>query len=799
MLFGKRFNVKNEENNNVCTFEVENKVIDCNTKEIDYFNLAKQTDPNDPILIQVQLRGSGKTKLLYDIAKERNMIYIDFSCNSEGKSTKFFSVDYLFEKIGIIIKENKDSKLLRNRVEEILNIYLYSNIIHFSLFKEIFKDKTPEFFFRYSINGGQKILKELFQELLKYNIYDIKNIASFYSNIYNDLIFAYDEIGCLVDLFPDTFLCRGFNEKKDKIIDSLRGLFHVFADSVLSLRSFRYYQSKYLFYQLLVLTGTTLHIANLIINNISAFKKEEINICSPLKPFDKINLKEILNTYFSNLNNDCIDYLLNRWIGRGRFIFQFLIQSIFECILKVNKIDDIEKIILENEPDWYKDAISKSLEYLKSYEKININSNNIDEKKILEILKFVYFDLIMKRKFKNYMISYPIAAELVQQGIMFLPSKLKKMNLNIEYIKEPISFYGLNKFFQEKRLKDVDMNKREEIENSFLKDPILELCYNDLIQLYGSEGTGYYWQECLIRFFMLSFRPIYEKRNSIAEANIMKEFVKNDITLHFYTFEGIYVIDKDYSKIEFIDYLLEKDITSVYIPDKFVGNDITFTCTKLTLNECKKICEKLNVDFNKFKDFINKLPLKRIISIQAKFISTGDAIDNEKLKYASQTCLIENSYLGKKNKNTNNRKIFENYLNELNEIINWNIGIVCIAGKLPDEFDYNIKKINNNNSHHLLGYITPLNFDFKEKLQNFLIDCCKLGNRILKRKLDELYTKKNFVEIIKMENLEALEYKQLKEIANCLDIIINEDEGYIKKKDYIQKMIESYKNKKIKL
>jgi hypothetical protein len=243
MLFGKRFKVEEEENK-ICVFDVEDAVVECNTNEIDYFSLPKHSEINDPILIQVQLRGSGKTKLLYDMAKERNMIYIDFTCNSEGNSTKNFSVDYLFQKIGIIIEKNKDEVLLRKKVEEILDIFLYSNIIHFVLFKEIFKNESPEFFFRYSINGGQKVLKILFEDLLQYSKCDVKDIASLNSMKYS-LTFAYDEIGCLVDLFPNTFLCRGFDEKIHIKKNSLKGLFHVFADSVLNFRSFRYFQSNF--------------------------------------------------------------------------------------------------------------------------------------------------------------------------------------------------------------------------------------------------------------------------------------------------------------------------------------------------------------------------------------------------------------------------------------------------------------------------------------------------------------------------------------------------------------------------
>jgi len=227
-----------------------------------------------------------------------------------------------------------------------------------------------------------------------------------------------------------------------------------------------------------------------------------------------------------------------------------------------------------------------------------------------------------------------------------------------------------------------------------------------LVQKDGSEGSGYYWEDCLCRFFMLSLRSISGKRISIGEASIMKKFVEIDPTIYFYTFEGTYVIDEKFSKIDFTKYLLSRNTTNIYYPNKFVGNDITITCSKLTLEECKKICEFFSIKLNDY----DKLPLTRTITIQAKFLTKDKNVDSKTLKYASQTCLIENSYNGKKkNENSKNRKEFEyhffgkdrmnnskiniNKKNISDEIIDWNIGIVCIAGKIPE--DYEEKKMLN--------------------------------------------------------------------------------------------------------
>ena len=490
-----------------------------------------------------------------------------------------------------------------------------------------------------------------------------------------------------------------------------------------------------------------------------------------------------------------IQYLLNRWIGRARFIFQYLIQNILQ-----NFIDKKENIFYD-EPKMFLDAVLKSHEYIKSYENCLINSG-VEEKKISEILKYIYFDLVMKRKRKNFTTLYSLAANLVQQGIMFLPSNLEKINFSLELVEEPISFNALDFYFQKKRLSGVDTNNIEEIENSFLKDPILEICYNDLLQFGESMPSRYIWEDCLCRFFMLSLRPTL-KSTSIGYSSIMKSFVEIDYTLYFYSFEGVYVIDEDISenKFEFTHYLMLGNGLLVYYPNIYVGNDISFTILRLNFEDCMKISKFFNIKFD--KNIFNSLPLTRNLTIQTKFLTKDQNIDNQTLIYASKTCLIENSYSGKNNENSNNRTDFKNNfldkkikINNIEillskNIVDWNIGIVCISGSLPKNFDEKVQKINEN-PHHLIGYITPLNFNFKGKLQEFLIYCCHLGDKSLKRKVDDLYND-NIDNITKEEDLMLLTLEQLEPIASKYKIEKKKDN----KKNYVNKIAESIKKKKI--
>jgi hypothetical protein len=239
MLFGKKFEAKQKNKKIFSVIETNDTIIESNLQDIKLDKLEERADSKDPILIQVQLRGSGKTNLLYSLAKKRDVIYIDFTCDNNGNLTNFASVRKLFDIIKENIKKIKDLKILRYKTQEILDIFLLSNLIYHGIFREIIPDKKPEYFFRFSINSGQDIIANIFNELLKYKISDIKDIASSFKN---NVLFEYDEVGCLTDLFSKKFLPREVD--KNSLKNDLRGFFHVFADSVINLRSFRYYQSK---------------------------------------------------------------------------------------------------------------------------------------------------------------------------------------------------------------------------------------------------------------------------------------------------------------------------------------------------------------------------------------------------------------------------------------------------------------------------------------------------------------------------------------------------------------------------
>jgi hypothetical protein len=128
------------------------------------------------------------------------------------------------------------------------------------------------------------------------------------------------------------------------------------------------------------------------------------------------------------------------------------------------------------------------LSYLKSYEKKDILLKKNSEKKqaTKDILELVYHDIILRRRGTCHLEAYKVAANLIQQGIMFLPFDLiDKIEAHMNL--EPISFDALGQYFE---------NKREN-KNNILEDPIISLCYDELKK--GYEGSGYIWEDFFCR------------------------------------------------------------------------------------------------------------------------------------------------------------------------------------------------------------------------------------------------------------------------------------------------------------
>jgi hypothetical protein len=392
----------------------------------------------------------------------------------------------------------------------------------------------------------------------------------------------------------------------------------------------------------------------------------------------------------------------------------------------ISKIDinDFQIFFNDNEISSYKKAIMTMLNYIKSYEnkEMKIKKNSNKKQTTSDILELVYHDIILRRRGTHHIEAYETAANLVQQGIMFLPDNLTD-KFELEMNLEPIAFDALGQYFE---------NKRDD-KNNILEDPILGLCYDELKK--GYEGSGYIWEDCFCRFLMLNMHPKLSERQSIKHSSIFKKFVEKDETLQYYTFEGLYIIDEDFSEQNFKDYLLSNDAQSVYYPDNFVGPDNTLKIIKMSFKECIQINKKLS-----HEEYI-KLPNIRIVIIQEKFLTTGKSLKGWEL-HAVDTCNLSKCYTGKKME-SKYRDTFENEFIETNEgkeLIDWSIGILCVVGDVPMKLDKETTYVDENNSEHqLFGCITPLSFNFEGELQELLIKTCKLSDKSLKIHIKELF------------------------------------------------------------
>jgi hypothetical protein len=223
-------------------------ILNCSTFDKNIFDLKGRSEPNEPIIFQIQLRGSGKTKSLYDLGMKRDLIYLDFSTENDTP-LNCIPFSTCTSKIKVLLKEYskigsfKEERDLTERTQNIMKALIFSCIIFHGLFKQIYSEVTPEFFLRYFLNGGQLILNDLLKEILDYDIYDIEQITL---NFKLELMFAFDEVGCLVNCFDGKFLKKTITEKEYKDSDNtrFRGLFDVFSTICLKIKELKYYQSK---------------------------------------------------------------------------------------------------------------------------------------------------------------------------------------------------------------------------------------------------------------------------------------------------------------------------------------------------------------------------------------------------------------------------------------------------------------------------------------------------------------------------------------------------------------------------
>jgi hypothetical protein len=91
------------------------------------------------------------------------------------------------------------------------------------------------------------------------------------------------------------------------------------------------------------MTGTTMAIMDLLGGNISAFKWEEIALVLSVGPFTGEQVGEIIHHYFPKL--EVKPSVANRWAGRGRILFQRLLEPLFKNARRVDNYKSLQVFI----------------------------------------------------------------------------------------------------------------------------------------------------------------------------------------------------------------------------------------------------------------------------------------------------------------------------------------------------------------------------------------------------------------------------------------------------------------------
>jgi hypothetical protein len=88
------------------------------------------------------------------------------------------------------------------------------------------------------------------------------------------------------------------------------------------------------------MTGTTLAMLDLLSGNISAFKWEEIALVLSVGPFTGTQVVKIIHYYFPKLK--VTPSVANRWAGRGRILFQHLLQPLFDNTRNIKDYESLQ-------------------------------------------------------------------------------------------------------------------------------------------------------------------------------------------------------------------------------------------------------------------------------------------------------------------------------------------------------------------------------------------------------------------------------------------------------------------------
>jgi len=546
---------------------------------------------NNRIYINIQMRGAGKTKEIHDLAlaDNRPVLYIDFT-TTESELVKDQSIDAItalpsvkayLRAIRMYIASPPHQ--LNEVAVQCTILLVCAKICSLKLWYDLGKRSwTLTDFLRLSKNGLDDIVAQIFNMLLKYDYYSIVNtVSEWLKNEKLSPIIAYDEAGELLrtNVFPPVFPSRLNPTEVGK------SLFDAFAEALVQMKK------QFAVHQ--IICGTTLKLTKLVGGRLSPWKKNEVMVVCPLKPFSPSCISA--DKYFDGLKIS--SDTKTRFASRGRIVFEYLVEKIIIAAEGIANLDALQQKIDKQLDTWFDEATQQIKAYIVAA--INENEGKIIGAKdayhvntTLSLMVDIYHDVIFKRG-KRFLSVENGVPYLVDLGLIFFEvdhqnSKNLKGNLV-----EKVACVALADYFASKEP---------------LKDPLLKYLYKswkDESSKPGNSGMGLesYCAYTLIR----SLTPL----PSVASSPILKP-ARKDRTLSCYKFEAFCFV-KEQALEQKLEKFLETRPTDYILSsrDKEGGPD-----KLIWLRKCSSPPQLPNDD--PLLVVFPALPLKRLWIIQDK-------------------------------------------------------------------------------------------------------------------------------------------------------------------------------------
>lgn len=203
-------------------------------------------------------------------------------------------------------------------------------------------------------------------------------------------------------------------------------------------------------------------ISNMVtaVGKTSAFKADEIH----LLPYKQVVTTElvprILERYFPSITSGITDTAMwARWSGRPRLLFECLVGPLVSKMLELRSVAALRKHLLENERDYFQDAVNLLLTYIRAFSKRPyVSKTGAVNATPLALLQRVYHDLVFQDRYP-WGFGLKALSTLIDAGLVFCESGVaRKLTISQG---EPSFFRALTQFYHE--LSNGDVTKVRQI------------------------------------------------------------------------------------------------------------------------------------------------------------------------------------------------------------------------------------------------------------------------------------------------------------------------------------------------